>query len=129
MEHLLQKSKCFIFHNIFKYMIFQRRQKALIWSKGLSLYALMDYILRVTGYNFQIKIVFLSLKIVFVLVNRIDLDEMSHFAAFHMCLHCWPKHSFRSHPLCFVCVDALCPSQQFFSHVGMISCLFGLNQY
>ena len=28
-----------------------------------------------------------------------------------------------------VCVDALCPSQQFFSHVGMNSCLPGLNQY
>ena len=36
MEHLLQKSKCSIFHNIFKYMIFQRCQKALLWSKGLS---------------------------------------------------------------------------------------------
>ena len=24
-----------LFHNIFKYMIFQRRQKALFWSKGL----------------------------------------------------------------------------------------------
>ena len=36
MEHLLQKSKCSIFHNIFKYMIFQRHQKALLWSKGLS---------------------------------------------------------------------------------------------
>ena len=35
MEHLLQKSKCSIFHNIFKYMIFQRRQKALLWGKGL----------------------------------------------------------------------------------------------
>ena len=35
MEHLLQKSKCSIFHYIFKYMIFQRRQKALLWSKGL----------------------------------------------------------------------------------------------
>ena len=28
-----------------------------------------------------------------------------------------------------VCVDALHPSQQLFSHVGMISCLPGLNQY
>ena len=28
-----KKSKCSIFHNIFKYMIFQRRQKALSWSK------------------------------------------------------------------------------------------------
>ena len=31
MEH----SKCSIFHSINIYMIFQRRQKALIWSKGL----------------------------------------------------------------------------------------------
>ena len=36
MEHLLKKSKCSIFHNIFKNMIFQRRQKALLWSKGLN---------------------------------------------------------------------------------------------
>ena len=36
MEHLLFLSKCSIFHNIFKYVIFQRRQKALMWSKGLS---------------------------------------------------------------------------------------------
>ena len=33
MEHLLQMSKCSIFHNNFKYMI---RQKALLWSKGLN---------------------------------------------------------------------------------------------
>ena len=37
MEHLHQKSKCSIFYNIFKYMIFQRRQKALLWGKGLTL--------------------------------------------------------------------------------------------
>ena len=36
MEHLLQKSKCSIFHNIFKYMIFQRHYKALLWSKVLK---------------------------------------------------------------------------------------------
>ena len=29
----------------------------------------------------------------------------------------------------FVCVDALRPSQQFFSHVVTFSCLHGLNQY
>ena len=29
----------------------------------------------------------------------------------------------------FVCVDALLPSQHFFSHVYMISCLPGLSQY
>ena len=26
-----------IFHNIFKYMIFQRHQKALLWSEGTNL--------------------------------------------------------------------------------------------
>ena len=28
-----------------------------------------------------------------------------------------------------VCVDPLCPSQQFFSYVRTISCIPGLNQY
>ena len=42
------------------------------------------YISRVTGYNFQMKIVFLSLKIVLVLVNSVDYGEMSHYAAFHL---------------------------------------------
>ena len=35
-EHLLQRSKHSIFHNIFKYFVFQRHQKALSWSKGLN---------------------------------------------------------------------------------------------
>ena len=39
MEHLRPKSKCSIFHDIFKYMIFRRRQKALSWSKGLIKHA------------------------------------------------------------------------------------------
>ena len=30
------KSKCSIFHNSFKYMTFQKRQKVLLLSKGLS---------------------------------------------------------------------------------------------
>ena len=33
MERLLQKSKCSIIHDIFKYMKFQRR---LLWSEGLN---------------------------------------------------------------------------------------------
>ena len=49
------------------------------------------------GYNFQIKIVFLSLKIVFVFANGVDPDEMPHYAAFHLGLHCLPKYTFRSH--------------------------------
>ena len=39
-EHLLQKSKCSIFHNFFKYIIFQRCQKALLWGKGLIMIVL-----------------------------------------------------------------------------------------
>ena len=35
MEHLLLRSKCSIFHNIFKNLTFQRRPKVLVWSKGL----------------------------------------------------------------------------------------------
>ena len=31
--------------------------------------------------------------------------------------------------LLHVCVDPLCPSQQFFSYVRTISCIPGLNQY
>ena len=30
-------SKCSIFHNILKCMIFQRHQEALLWSKGLKI--------------------------------------------------------------------------------------------
>ena len=37
-----------------------------------------------TGYNFQLTIVFLSLKIVFVQSNSEDPDEMLHYAAFHL---------------------------------------------
>ena len=35
--------------------------------------------------------VFLSLKIDFVLENSIEPDEMLHNAAFHLGLHCLPK--------------------------------------
>ena len=42
-----------------------------------------------------------------------------------------PKHGIIKELHCslFGCVDALHPSQSFFSHVGTISCLPGLNQY
>ena len=52
-----------------------------------------------TGYYFQIKLYFLSRKIVFVLANSVNPDEMPHYAAFHLGLHCLPKYSFRSHQL------------------------------
>ena len=37
----------------------------------------------------------ISLKIDFVLANSADPDEMPHYAAFHLGLHCWPKYPFR----------------------------------
>ena len=53
--------------------------------------------LGVTGYTFQIKIAFLSLKIDFALANSVDPDEMPHYVAFHLSLHYLPKYTFRSH--------------------------------
>ena len=36
-ENIMEKSSiCSVFHNILKYMVFQRHQKVLLWSKGLS---------------------------------------------------------------------------------------------
>ena len=52
------------------------------------------HILRVTAYNF-LKNAFLSLKINFVLENSADPDEMPHYAAFHLGLHCLPKYLLR----------------------------------
>ena len=40
-------------------------------------------VLVVTDYKFQNNIVFLSLKIILVLANSADYDEMSHCVAFH----------------------------------------------
>ena len=45
------------------------------------------------GNNFQIKIQFYSLKIVFVLANTVEPDEMLHDEAFHLGLHCLPKYT------------------------------------
>ena len=55
------------------------------------------YISRGDRLEFPNKIVFHSLKIVFVLANSVDLDEMPHYAAFHLGLHCLSKYAFRSH--------------------------------
>ena len=46
-------SKCSIFYNIFKYMIFQRRQNALLWSKALKFdIFLLIFYLPVQAQNF-----------------------------------------------------------------------------
>ena len=45
----------------------------------------------------KFEIVLLSLKICFIFANSVDPDEMPHYAAFHLGLHCLPKYTFRSH--------------------------------
>ena len=42
----------------------------------------------VKGYNFEIKLQFFSVKIIFVLANSVDPDEMPHYAAFNLGLLC-----------------------------------------
>ena len=48
----------------------------------------------VSGYNLK-KIVLFCLKIFFTFTNSVDPDEMQHYAAFHMGLHCLQKYLFR----------------------------------
>ena len=45
----------------------------------------------VMGYNLK-KYIFLSLKIDFVFANNENLDEMPHYAAFHLGLYCLSKY-------------------------------------
>ena len=45
--------------------------------------------LRGHRYNFLNYDVFRSLKVVLILANSADPDEMQHYAAFHLGLHCW----------------------------------------
>ena len=35
--------------------------------------------------------IIMCFKFVLILVNSVDSDEMQHYAAFHLGLHCWPK--------------------------------------
>ena len=44
------------------------------------------------------NIVLLCLKIFFTFINSVDHDEMQHYAAFHLGLHCLQKHPFRGFP-------------------------------
>ena len=44
-------------------------------------------------------IVFFCLKISFKFTNSVDPDEMQHYAAFHLGLHCLQKYSFMGFPV------------------------------
>ena len=49
-------------------------------------------------YHFLNYDVFLFLKVVLILENSANSDEMQHNAAFHLGLHCLPKYPFGSFP-------------------------------
>ena len=51
-----------------------------------------------TGYDFQKNIVFFCLKIFFTYTNSVDPDEMQHYAAFYLGLHCSQNYSYRGFP-------------------------------
>ena len=53
--------------------------------------------LGVLGYNYK-NVIFFCLKIFFTFTNSVDPDEMQHYAAFHLGLHCLQKYSFRGFP-------------------------------
>ena len=48
-----------------------------------------------SGCNFQKKYCIFGRKIFFTLANSVGPDEIQHYAAFHLGLHCLPKYSFR----------------------------------
>ena len=65
-------------------------------------------------------------------ISRRQLGDRVHHVC---CCHPFPQtiNSYwclrEGFVLFVICVDALCPSQQFFSYNGMFSRLLGLNQY
>ena len=59
-------------------------------SMGLPIVYFRGLQVGISNYN-----VVLSLKVVFILANNADPDEMQPYAAFHLGLHCLPKYLFR----------------------------------
>ena len=48
--------------------------------------------LGVSGYNLKKNIVLFCLKIVSTFTNNLDPDEIQHYAAFHLGIHCLQKY-------------------------------------
>ena len=48
--------------------------------------------LGVSGYNLKKILIFFCLYIFFTFTNSVDPDEMQHYAAFHLGLHCSRKY-------------------------------------
>ena len=49
------------------------------------------------GYNFK-KLLYFLPEDIFTFTNSVDPDEMQHYAAFHLGLHCLPKYPFWGFP-------------------------------
>ena len=66
------------------------------------------FIVHVKGSQVRIsKLRFTSVsEYCFIKVNSADPDEMPHFVAFHLSLHCLPKYSFRGFP-CYIKIQIL----------------------
>ena len=56
------------------------------------------YISRGDRLKFSKNIVFFCLNIYFTFTNSVEPDELQHYAAFHLGLHCLQKYSFRGFP-------------------------------
>ena len=57
-------------------------------------------------------LLFMSLKIVFILANSADSDEMPHYAAFHLGLHCLTKYLlFLSLKIVFILANSADPDE------------------
>ena len=69
------------------------------------------YISRDVRLSFKKIIAFFCLKICFTFTNSVDPDEMHHYAAFHLGLHCLQKYSCRGFPRTDKNVLGLCPTE------------------
>ena len=106
MEHLLFCSKCSIFHNIVKYMIFQRRQKGLLVRVNQKLFYSHDLAICSSPEDSIMSSIAAVIGIITALVTSILKIEQSPVAV-----------------VCLVCLDhdGLHPSQHFCSHVVTFS--------
>ena len=63
------------------------------WFTTINLgWSVVICIAKGSRFNLQMKLDLFLLKISFVLANRVDPDEMPHYGAFHLGLHCLPKY-------------------------------------
>ena len=66
-----------------------------IQIKAIRMRLSIIYILRGHRNKFPNYVAFQSLRIVFILENSADPDEMQYSAAFHLGLHCFSQYPFR----------------------------------